>query len=130
VYAGSGQIQFNHVPVMLDEIRNTHTQEILDAAPDASRTITIDTELCGCYQLVEFQHCEVKPSDLYHRCMIYSSASTPKNNWIDWSNTFMNLTGQPIHCFDGDLLVGGIIVRTAEDGEGFVDLTGASHILQ
>jgi len=41
----------------------------------------------------------------------------------------MYLTGQPIHFFDADTIVGNISVRQAQDGEQFVDLADGEHIL-
>ncbi|MEI6672028.1 MAG: B3/4 domain-containing protein [bacterium] len=52
------------------------------------------------------------------------------NNRVDFSNLFMNSTGQPIHFFDAEKVDGDIIVRNAKDGEKFVDLFEAEHILK
>jgi len=37
VYADTGLIGLNNVPVMLEDIRNTNTLQALETAPDASR---------------------------------------------------------------------------------------------
>lgn len=130
VYANSGLIGLNNVPVILDEMRNTNVAQALQSAPNATRWVQINTDLCACYSLVEFDGVTVKPSDLYHRMMVYGTGATPKNNWVDWSNNYMNRTGQPVHCFDSSKLVGDISVRVANDGEQFVDLLWAEHTLQ
>lgn len=41
----------------------------------------------------------------------------------------MTISGQPIHCFDADKIRGTIIIRQAQDGEKFTDLTGIEHSL-
>lgn len=130
VYADSGLVQFNHVPVILDELRHININEALSSAPNATRWVQIDTDWCACYSVVEFDGITVKPSDLYQRMMVYGTGAVPRSNWVDWSNNFMNLTGQPVHCFDSSKLVGDIIVRTANDGEQFIDLLWGEHILQ
>jgi len=56
--------------------------------------------------------------------------ANPRNNWVDFSNLFMLLTGQPVHFFDADKVNGDIIVRNAKDGETFVDLFEATHTLK
>jgi phenylalanyl-tRNA synthetase beta chain len=130
VYANSGLIQFNQVPIILEEIHNTNITQALQLAPNATRWVHIDTDLCACYSLVEFADITVKPSDLYQRMMVYGTGAAPRSNWVDWSNNFMNLTGQPVHCFDSAKLVWDIVVRTADDGEQFTDLMWGEHILQ
>lgn len=51
------------------------------------------------------------------------------NNWVDFSNIFMQTTGQPVHFFDADTLSGSIVVRQATDGEKFIDLFDTEHSL-
>jgi phenylalanyl-tRNA synthetase beta chain len=130
VYADSGLVQFNHVPTVLEELRHLNISEALHMAPNASRWVVIDTDLCACYSLIEFVDITVKPSDLYQRMMVYDTGAVPRSNWVDWSNNFMNLTGQPVHCFDSSKLVWDIIVRIANDEEQFVDLLWGEHVLQ
>ena len=130
IYADSGLVQFNQVPKILNELQHINISEALHMASNASRWVQINTELCACYSVVEFDNIVVKPSDLYQRMMVYGTWGVPRNNWVDWSNNFMNLTGQPIHCFDSDKLVGDIIIRIAYDGEWFFDLLWSEHILK
>lgn len=39
----------------------------------------------------------------------------PINNWVDFSNLFMNISGNPVHFFDADKVEGNIIVRNARE---------------
>jgi phenylalanyl-tRNA synthetase beta chain len=55
--------------------------------------------------------------------------SSPINNWVDFSNLFMNIAGQPVHFFDAEQVKGKIIVRDAKEGEMFTDLFGKTHQL-
>ena len=71
----------------------------------------------------------VRKSPFYDRLSLIDSGLIPKNNWVDFSNLFMTIAGQPIHMFDADKIKGTIVVRNATDGEGFVDLFGAEHTL-
>nr|WP_275052412.1 phenylalanine--tRNA ligase beta subunit-related protein [Candidatus Vampirococcus lugosii] len=52
------------------------------------------------------------------------------NNWVDFSNYFMNYSGNPVHFFDADKIYGEIIVRQAKEGEKFIDLFENEHILK
>lgn len=130
VYADTGLIGFNNVAVILENIRNTHISEVLEVAPNASRWVMIKSDSCACYCVIEIADITVKPSDLYHRMMVYGTWATPRNNRVDRSNNFMNLTGQPVHCFDSNKVVGDIVVRNASDSEQFIDLLWVEHILQ
>jgi phenylalanyl-tRNA synthetase beta subunit len=118
------------VPTVLEELRHINISEALHTAPNATRWVQIQTDWCACYSVVEFDGITVKPSDLYQRMMVYDTGAVPRSNWVDWSNNFMNLTGQPVHCFDSSKLVWDIIVRTANNGEQFTDLLWGEHVLQ
>lgn len=65
----------------------------------------------------------MQQSSFFTRLQLLDLGHTPKNNRVDFSNLFMYLTGQPIHFFDADTLVGDVMVRQANDGERFIDLT-------
>lgn len=56
--------------------------------------------------------------------------SNPISNRVDFSNLFMNISGQPIHFFDAEKVEGDVIVRNAKDGEKFIDLFEAEHSLK
>jgi phenylalanyl-tRNA synthetase beta chain len=42
----------------------------------------------------------------------------------------MMISGQPVHFFDAEKVDGDIIVRNATEGEEFVDLFEAKHVLK
>ena len=55
---------------------------------------------------------------------------TPHDGRVDYGNIFMNISGQPIHCFDADKIEWNIYIWLANDGDEFDDLFGAKHILK
>lgn len=95
----------------------------------SSRTIQIQSDYVRAYGTIDLHQVTVQRSDLYIRTLLYDLDIPPKNNWVDFSNVFMYLTGQPIHCFDAATIQGDIIVRQAHAGETFVDLHGKEHSL-
>lgn len=95
----------------------------------SSRAIQIQSDYVRAYGMIDLHQVAVQRSDLYIRTLLYDLDISPKNNWVDFSNVFMYLTGQPIHCFDAANIQGDIIVRQAHAGETFVDLHGKEHSL-
>ena len=54
----------------------------------------------------------------------------PINNIVDVTNYIMMAYGQPLHCFDADMIEGGeVVVRTLPEGTPFVTLDGETHTL-
>ncbi len=87
------------------------------------------SDLVRSYVLVEFADVQVGTSDMYLRMIMHDLGLAPRNNWVDFSNVFMYLTGQPIHFFDADKIEGKITVRQAKAGEEFTDLFDTVHTL-
>jgi phenylalanyl-tRNA synthetase beta chain len=91
--------------------------------------VKIETDKVTAYSLLSLRDVSVKQSTFFSRLQLIDLGHSPKNNWVDFSNLFMYLTGQPIHFFDADLIQGDVIVRQARDGELFVDLADGEHTL-
>lgn len=104
-------------------------QAYLQSLPVASRSIQVQTSKLRAYMLLELPKVLIQRSSIYTRIQLLDIDSTPKSNWVDFSNIFMNLSWQPVHFFDAAKVDGDIIVRMAQDGEQFVDLQGNTHIL-
>lgn len=52
------------------------------------------------------------------------------NNVVDVTNYIMFAYGQPLHCFDADMIEGKkVVVRTMPEGTPFVTLDGEEHKL-
>lgn len=88
---------------------------MLSHATQPKQTFNVQTENCSIYSIVALNNISVRKSAFYDRLSLLDSGLSSKNNWVDFSNLFMTLTGQPIHCFDADKIIGTIIVRQAQD---------------
>jgi phenylalanyl-tRNA synthetase beta chain len=87
------------------------------------------TDACSYYSLIELADVDIHTSTFHTRLQLHDLQIAPRSNRVDFSNLFMYQTGQPIHCFDMDKIVGNITVRQAKSDEIFVDLTGKQHAL-
>ena len=89
-----------------------------------------DTKRCPRYCAVSVTGCEVKESPKWLQECLQSVGIRPINNIVDITNYIMMAFGQPLHCFDADMVTGNkIIVKTHPEGAPFVTLDGVEHKL-
>ena len=94
-------------------------------------SVTIDDpDLCPRYAAVSLTGCHVKESPEWLQNKLRTIGLRPINNIVDITNYIMMAYGQPLHCFDADMVEGRqVIVRTLPEGTPFVTLDGAEHKL-
>ena len=89
-----------------------------------------NTDACKRYSCVSITGCEVKESPEWLQNRLRVIGLRPINNIVDITNYVMMAYGQPLHCFDADMVTGHkIVVRTLEEGTPFVTLDGVEHKL-
>ena len=89
-----------------------------------------NTEACKRYACVSISGCEVKESPEWLQNKLKVIGLRPINNIVDITNYVMMAYGQPMHCFDADMVKGSkIVVRTQPEGTKFVTLDGEEHTL-
>lgn len=93
--------------------------------------VTIEnTEACRRYACVSVSGCDVKESPEWLQNKLRVIGLRPINNIVDITNYVMMAYGQPLHCFDADMVKGHhIIVKTMPEGTPFVTLDGEEHKL-
>ena len=93
--------------------------------------VTIENEeACRRYACVSVTDCEVKESPEWLRNKLTTVGLRPINNIVDITNYVMMAYGQPLHCFDADMVSGHhIVVKTQPEGTKFVTLDGMEHTL-
>ncbi len=93
--------------------------------------VTIENEeACRRYACVSITDCEVKESPEWLRNKLTTVGLRPINNIVDITNYVMMAYGQPLHCFDADMVTGHhIVVKTQPEGTKFVTLDGVEHTL-
>lgn len=106
-----------------------------DAFEVDNESLTIDvevknTEACKRYACVSISNCEVKESPEWLQNKLKIVGIRPINNIVDITNYIMMAYGQPMHCFDADMVAGHkIIVTTLPEGTKFITLDGEEHSL-
>lgn len=88
------------------------------------------TEACPRYCAVTLTDCEVKESPKWLQDRLQIIGLRPINNIVDITNYIMMAYGQPLHCFDADMIQGGqVVVKTMPEGTAFTTLDGVEHKL-
>ena len=89
-----------------------------------------NTEACPRYCAVTLTGCEVKESPEWLQQRLRAIGLRPINNIVDITNYIMFAYGQPLHCFDADMIEGcKVVVKTMPEGTPFVTLDGQEHKL-
>lgn len=89
-----------------------------------------NTEACKRYVCLSVTDCDVKESPEWLKNRLNTIGIRPINNIVDITNYIMMAYGQPMHCFDADMVKGHkIVVRTQPEGTEFVTLDGETHKL-
>ena len=89
-----------------------------------------NTEACKRYACVSVTDCEVKESPEWLKNKLSVIGLRPINNIVDITNYVMMALGQPLHCFDADMVKDNkIVVKTMPEGTPFQTLDGVEHKL-
>ncbi len=112
----------------------THKPSVADFKVD-NNDLPIDvrienTEACKRYACVSVTGCDVKESPEWLKNKLTTIGLRPINNIVDITNYVMMALGQPLHCFDADMVKGHeIVVKTMPEGTPFQTLDGVEHKL-
>lgn len=89
-----------------------------------------NTDACKRYACVSITNCEVKESPAWLKEKLTVVGLRPINNIVDITNYIMMAYGQPLHCFDADMVKGHqIVVKTLPEGTPFITLDGEERKL-
>ena len=89
-----------------------------------------NAEACPRYCAVTVKGCEVKESPEWLQTKLRTIGVRPINNVVDVTNYVMFAYGQPLHCFDADMIEGKkVVVKTMPEDTPFVTLDGLEHKL-
>lgn len=86
--------------------------------------VTVEnTEACPRYAGISISEVEVKESPQWLKNRLQSIGLRPINNIVDITNFILHETGQPLHAFDADAIIGAeIIVKNEAEGTVFTTL--------
>ncbi len=115
---------------MAREIAALYDLELLPIAPYVAPEVPAfdvrieDTDGCPRYIGVQMEGLDVKPAPFAIRARLWKVGLRPINALVDITNYVMMAVGQPTHAFDSDMIVDGIRVRRAAEGETLSLLNG------
>lgn len=104
--------------------------QILENSTQPERKVVGESDGLNTYLLLHIKNVNIQPASFFARLQMLDLGSNPISNRVDFSNLFMNISGQPIHFFDAEKVDGDIIVRNAKEGEEFIDLFESKHSLK
>ena len=94
------------------------------------RVTVENNEACPRYAAVSLKNCKVGESPEWLKTRLTTIGLRPINNIVDITNYIMMAYGQPLHCFDADMVKDHhIIVKTMPEGTPFVTRDGEEHKL-
>lgn len=123
-------VTFNKIADYHQQCTPTNIMSILENSTKPERLVKGESEGLNVYLLLHIKNVTVKQASFFSRLQTIDLWSNPISNRVDFSNLFMNISGQPVHFFDAEKVEGDIIVRNAKDGEKFTDLFETEHTLK
>ena len=130
MYQPQGKVEFSALPHYQQDFETTNMLDLLEhGEKKGKKSVVCETEWLNNYILIELNNVEVKDSDFYMRLQNADLGNGSINNWVDFSNIFMNISWNPVHFFDADKIEWNIHVRDAKEWEKFVDLFEKEHTL-
>lgn len=108
----------------LQKNRSTPSDTIIKKSDQSVSVLVKNPHQCNRYMATRVTGIQVHESPLWLKDRLLSMGQKPINALVDATNYIMFDMGQPLHVFDADKIVGGIIVRNAEPHETITTLSG------
>jgi phenylalanyl-tRNA synthetase beta subunit len=108
-------ISFNKVKEYHTQCTPEHIMQILENSTKPERRVVCESAGVNTYLLLHLKDIDVHTASFFSRLQMLDLESKPISNRVDFSNLFMNISGQPIHFFDAEKVEGDIIVRNASE---------------
>ncbi len=122
-------ISFSTIKKRYETFDGNSIFQLLEWSTKGKKKVVGKTEELYSYILLELNNVRIARSSFLTRLQMLDVSAQPRNNWVDFSNLFMLISGQPVHFFDAEKIQWNIIVRGAEKWELFTDLFGTTHTL-
>lgn len=112
------------------ELRKPFNGEFAIDNTDLNIEVVVEnTEACPLYSGISIKGVNVTESPEWLQNKLRTIGLRPINNIVDITNFIIHATGQPLHCFDADVVGKKVIVKTMPTGTPFVTLDGIERKL-
>ncbi len=107
------------------------SEDLGTSGPVAGVQVLVECpDLCPRFTARVFENVTIAPSPPWLKARLMAAGQRPINNVVDITNYAMLLSGQPLHAFDLDRIVGArLTVRRAHEGEQVQTLDGQTRTL-
>ena len=130
MYQPVWKVWFSALSKYQEDFLNTNMLDLLEHGEKKwKKSVICETDGLNNYILLELNNVDVKGTSFYMRLQNADLGNGSINNWVDFSNIFMNISWNPVHFFDADKIEWNIHVRDACEWEEFVDLFEKKHVL-
>lgn len=119
-------------------VQNGHNTQLTKPSVDAFKidnhdldidVVVENSEACPRYAGVTIKGITVKESPEWMQNRLRAIGVRPINNIVDITNFIVHELGQPLHCFDADVVGKKVIVKTLPEGTPFTTLDGVERKL-
>jgi phenylalanyl-tRNA synthetase beta chain len=119
-------------------VQNGHKAQLTKPSVDAFKVdnhdldidvVVENSEACPRYAGVTIKGITVKESPEWMQNRLRTIGVRPINNIVDITNFIVHELGQPLHCFDADVVGKKVIVKTMPEGTPFTTLDGVERKL-
>lgn len=111
-------------------LKNSGDVPLPPAVAASAEAVVIEDAGCAFYSARILRGLRVGPSPAWLADRLTAAGLRPINNVVDVTNYVLLETGQPLHAFDLSKLSGGIVVRSAREGEKLTGLDSTEFALR
>ena len=111
------------------ELRPVEIGPLPESAAASESEVSLQDDTCPFYSALRISGVTVQESPTWLKARLEAIGLRPINNVVDITNYVIHEVGQPLHAFDAAKVSGGIVVRSAKEGEEFAALDEKTYPL-
>ena len=111
-------------------LKKSPVESLVATLPAADKDVLLSSPACPYYTRTLAKNVKVAESPEWLQKKLLSLGLRPINNVVDITNFVLHELGHPLHAFDAQKVAGGLVLRSAQEGESFVALDKNAYELR